>query len=109
MKNITNEDLILIEKNKRLELSRQQEHIIKLMCEGKTNGEIAEMLCISYKTLKNHLSVLYKKLSVQNKTEAVLVWIQYQENYKIETLERIIIEKNQEIAQLKKIIYELRK
>lgn len=37
------------------------------------NRDIAERMFISEKTVKNHLSKIYKKLNVHNRTEAALL------------------------------------
>lgn len=113
VRDITNEDLFFFEETKKPELSKQQHRIIQLMCKGKTNAEIAEHLSISHKTLKNHLSVLYKKMGVKNRTEAALLWLQFEsqsdKDMRIKDLEKMIIEKDREISRLKKVIYELRR
>lgn len=113
LRDITNEDLVFLKENQMPELSKQQLNIIKLLCQGKNNNEIAETLNITYKTVKNHIAVLYRKLGVKNRTEAVLLWLQLErdldKNLKVRAMEEIIAEKDKEINQLKKIIYELRK
>lgn len=43
------------------------------LCLGLKNLEIARHLYISEKTVKNHLSSIYRKLGVRNRIEAVLI------------------------------------
>ncbi len=50
--------------------SREREIITTLVnFEGSTNEEIADHLCISKSTLKNHLTTIYSKLELKNRIE----------------------------------------
>jgi len=50
--------------------SREREIITTLVTfEGSTNEEIADHLCISKSTLKNHLTTIYSKLELKNRIE----------------------------------------
>ncbi|MCX6032954.1 MAG: response regulator transcription factor [Chloroflexi bacterium] len=49
---------------------------LRLLRAGKTNREIAKTLSLSEQTVKNILSLLYAKLNVSNRTEAVAVALQ---------------------------------
>lgn len=51
-------------------LSSQELRVMGLVAEGKTNKEIAVMLELSDKTVKNYLSHVYEKLGVTNRAEA---------------------------------------
>lgn len=51
--------------------SREQE-IIRLMAKGATNRSIAKELFISEKTVKNHITNIFRKLEVGDRTEAVI-------------------------------------
>ena len=42
---------------------------------GKANKEIAGILYISDKTVRNYVSNIFKKLNVSNRTEAATYWI----------------------------------
>jgi DNA-binding NarL/FixJ family response regulator len=37
-----------------------------------SNRQIADALCVSNKTVRNHLFLLFRKLGVRNRTEAAL-------------------------------------
>jgi RNA polymerase sigma factor (sigma-70 family) len=47
-------------------LSLRQKEVLKLVIEGKTNTEIAEILCVSLSTVKTHRNSLMKKLDVHD-------------------------------------------
>jgi len=53
------------------QLSPQERLIMPLLAEGKTNKEIAVLLRLSDKTIKNYLANIFDKLHVRRRTEAV--------------------------------------
>ena len=53
------------------ELTKRELEVLRLMCRGKTGGDIREILCISDNTLKTHSRKLFKKLGVSSRPEAV--------------------------------------
>lgn len=54
-------------------LTRQQQRILDLICEGKLNKQIAFDLCIAETTVKAHVTAIMRKLGVQSRTQAVLI------------------------------------
>lgn len=52
-------------------LTAREVDVLRRLAEGKTNREIAEALVISEHTVVNHLSHIFGKLSVDNRTAAV--------------------------------------
>ena len=52
--------------------SREQE-ILALLTVGMTTREISERLYLSQATVKAHLTSIYRKLDVSNRTEAAIV------------------------------------
>ena len=54
-----------------LPLSRRQEEALLLIAEGRTNREIAQALTISERTVKVHVRILFQKLGVSCRAEAV--------------------------------------
>jgi DNA-binding NarL/FixJ family response regulator len=52
------------------ELSRRELEVLALVAAGSTNGEIAQRLWVTEQTVKFHLSNIYRKLGVANRTEA---------------------------------------
>lgn len=57
-------------------LTQQERRILKLVSDGRTNKEIAELLGLSAKTVKNYLSNVYQKLHVTSRTQAALLFNQ---------------------------------
>ena len=53
-------------------LSEREHEILALVAKGKTNGDIAESLYISTRTVKFHVSSILAKLNVRNRTEAAM-------------------------------------
>lgn len=51
-------------------LTRRERQILELVSEGRANSEIADALLIRKQTVKFHLSNVYRKLGVANRTEA---------------------------------------
>jgi DNA-binding NarL/FixJ family response regulator len=51
-------------------LTRRELEILQIMAEGYSNGELAKMLWVTEQTVKFHLSNIYRKLNVANRTEA---------------------------------------
>lgn len=52
--------------------TRRETKILSLLHMGMSNGDIARLLHISEKTVKGHLTSLYRKLGVDNRAQAVL-------------------------------------
>jgi DNA-binding NarL/FixJ family response regulator len=51
-------------------LTRRELEILKLVAEGHSNATLARMLWVTEQTVKFHLSNIYRKLDVTNRTEA---------------------------------------
>lgn len=68
--------LKLEEKNKNEELdetlTKREIEVLKLIAEGLFNKEIAYTLAISEKTVKNHVSNIFKKINVSDRTQAAV-------------------------------------
>lgn len=58
-------------------MSPREREVLSLLCDGRTNASIAAELCISEKTVRNHISNLYRKLGVHSRTEAVVLAHRY--------------------------------
>ncbi|MGE0009030.1 MAG: LuxR C-terminal-related transcriptional regulator [Parvibaculaceae bacterium] len=75
------------------ELTPQQYKVLSLICEGKLNKQIAYELDIVETTVKAHITSIFKKLSIHNRTQAVLIMqklklqgvlVEHQENFAAE-------------------------
>ena len=51
-------------------LTRREREILKLLAEGHSNAQLARLLWVAEQTVKFHLSNVYRKLGVANRTEA---------------------------------------
>jgi DNA-binding NarL/FixJ family response regulator len=56
----------------RSELSERELQVLKLIANGKDNGQIAADLHISPKTVKNHISNILMKLQIENRIQAAV-------------------------------------
>ena len=54
-------------------LSEQEINILALAAKGLENMQIAKLLYISHHTVKAHLTSVFRKLDVANRTQAVYV------------------------------------
>jgi len=53
-------------------LTRRECEILQLLAEGNSNRSISEILFISEKTVKNHVSNILQKMKVEDRTQAVV-------------------------------------
>jgi DNA-binding NarL/FixJ family response regulator len=51
-------------------LTRRELEILRLVADGSSNGQLAKKLWVTEQTVKFHLSNIYRKLGVANRTEA---------------------------------------
>ena len=62
-------------RNKKFEkikkLTRREKYLLEALIAGKTNKDISREIYISEKTIKNNLTVLYKKLEVSGRREII--------------------------------------
>ena len=57
-------------------LSKRESEVLTEMAKGKTNKEIAETLFVSEKTIKTHVSHIFSKLQVTDRTQAAIYAMQ---------------------------------
>ena len=57
---------------KHANLTKREVRVLTLVASGNSNKEIANSLSVSEKTVKNHLSHIYRKLGVKNRVQAVV-------------------------------------
>ena len=52
-------------------LTNREREVLKLVAEGRTTREIADLLCVSAKTVLGHRTKIMEKLDIHNRTELV--------------------------------------
>ena len=60
-------------------LTKREKEIFTLLTFNKTTKQIAEELCISEKTVRNHISNVIQKLGVESRIQGVLELIKMKE------------------------------
>lgn len=55
------------------ELSEREDSILRLIAQGRSNHEIADLLVLSVKTIQNHVSNIFNKLQVADRAQAVIL------------------------------------
>ena len=58
-------------------LTTREVEVLRLLTQGRSNCAIAAELCISEKTVRNHVEHIYAKLGVSNRTGASLFAIEH--------------------------------
>ncbi len=58
-------------------LSNRENEVLSLVAKGYSNKDIANTLCISVYTVKNHISNLMKKMNVKNRSQLALSFLKY--------------------------------
>jgi DNA-binding NarL/FixJ family response regulator len=54
------------------DLTEREREVLTMVGQGHSNKEIARQLCISEKTVKNHIANIFSKLHINDRTQAVL-------------------------------------
>ena len=54
-------------------LTAREQAALDLLCEGRSNAQIAWALGVAEKTVRNHVSNLYRKLGVRSRAEAIVL------------------------------------
>jgi DNA-binding NarL/FixJ family response regulator len=55
------------------ELTPREREVLSLIATGASNREIAEILCITEKTVKNHVSSILSRLNLRDRTQAAIL------------------------------------
>ncbi|NLG87333.1 MAG: response regulator transcription factor, partial [Firmicutes bacterium] len=53
-------------------LTAREEEVLRLLAHGQSNKQIGATLSISEKTVKNHVTSIFRKIGVGDRTEAAL-------------------------------------
>ncbi|MEW9534346.1 LuxR C-terminal-related transcriptional regulator [Microbispora sp. NPDC049125] len=56
-------------------LSKREAEVMELIATGHSNGQIAQRLFLSEKTVKNHVNRIYAKLGVESRVTAIGRWL----------------------------------
>lgn len=59
-------------KKDEIKLTRREKDVLALLVQGSNNRNIANIMFISEKTVKNHLTSIFRKLSVKDRTQAAV-------------------------------------
>ena len=62
----------IYERRKEERLTYRELDVLELICQGMSNNEVAQKLFLSEKSVKNHLTNIFRKLHVSDRTQAVL-------------------------------------
>lgn len=63
---------LLYKKHRPAGITAREMDVLSCIGEGLSNQEIADRLCVSEKTVKNHLTNIFKKLGVTDRTQALV-------------------------------------
>jgi DNA-binding NarL/FixJ family response regulator len=67
---------VQVDEEASLGLSTREIEVMSLIAGGHTNGEIAALLFLAEKTVKNHVRRIYSKLGVHNRPAAIAHWLE---------------------------------
>ena len=67
----------LTERSQREQLTERQRDVLEALVKGRSNKEIASSLFISEDTVKSHLTTLFARLRVRDRTEAAVEAIRH--------------------------------
>lgn len=56
-------------------LTEREKEVLRLVCDGKTNAEIATCLHVSRETVKSELKRIFRKIGVGNRTQAAVLLV----------------------------------
>jgi len=63
-----------LKKSGRIEFTDKEKNIIQLICEGRSNREIAREIFVSEQTVKTHLNRIYRKLNIKNRYQLINIF-----------------------------------
>jgi len=56
-------------------MTEREKHVLRLICDGLTNSEMAVRLGISTETVKSELKRIFRKIEVRNRTQAAVLLV----------------------------------
>lgn len=63
--------------NKSLHFTLREKEVLRYLIEGASNKKIAQKLCITVATVKAHLTSIFNKLEVTNRSQAIITTLKY--------------------------------
>lgn len=54
-------------------LTARERELVELIAQGRDNAQIAARLCLSEKTVRNHITNIFDKLAVENRAQAIVM------------------------------------
>lgn len=77
MQNVAQNAADVVQPSVHISLSEREQEVLDLMAEGLSNADIAGRLYLSEGTVRNYSSSIFNKLSVSDRTQAVVVALRY--------------------------------
>ncbi|WP_013324423.1 LuxR C-terminal-related transcriptional regulator [Gloeothece verrucosa] len=62
----------LVNAEKKIDLTRREKEVLQYLIKGLSNEQIAQQLYITVATVKAHLTAIFNKLGVKNRTQAIV-------------------------------------
>lgn len=56
-------------------LTLREKQVLRLVCDGLTNAQIAKTLTVSRETIKSELKRIFRKIGVANRTQAAVLLV----------------------------------
>ncbi len=76
MRPVTNEGTYKYDPDRpRPNLTLREKEVLRLVCDGLTNAEIASKLTVSRETIKSELKRIFRKIGVSNRTQAAVLLV----------------------------------
>jgi DNA-binding NarL/FixJ family response regulator len=71
--NLNNKPVRAAEKPQEIKLTRRETEILSLICQGMSNAQISDRLCLSLRTVEGHKSNIFSKTGVKNSISLVML------------------------------------
>lgn len=71
--NLNNKPVRAAEKPNEIKLTRRETEILSLICQGMSNVQISDRLCLSLRTVEGHKSNIFSKTGVKNSISLVML------------------------------------
>lgn len=68
-------DLSFAKRLRELPITKREKEILVHLAQGKTNKEISDDLVLSTSTVRNHISSIFTKLNISNRSQATAIAI----------------------------------